>query len=758
MESIIINNVSSNIKIYECRNLILKYNINTGKTLCWLPNNDSLCNSMDRGIVKYYACILLGMEHIANQPNKLNMAIHTGELFNAMLYGYMNFGKNNTKCGYNIVRNSESKCIYIIRIFEKIKLQTTPYSDIINYFNNTLLEYGITLFGENVRSFLWNYLFQINVALNPIAKFFNNNPEYTNLMLKMLMNAINSKYAKTVWDPRPNIINVNNNKIQIDGIHELIIDKDILYKTIEYVANIFQTHILNTDTLITMLGQLFENDYTTTNDTNCINVMLGWLILSCTCIHFDKFEVNVTSTTDDDWTGLSGDITIYKIRYTDPDIQSRFDHLDYFISDTGVPNYGFHGSMIGNWYNIFGNGIQVGGTKNGLHFNGAVYGTGIYLSNDSNLSHTYCGNTSHDNLIMMGVFQVDPSLEPYKKTNNIYVVPEPNNICLKYVILANKNDFTKNTTLINKYFANISKTLHSSQRRIFSDAARRRIEREYRAYCLGITVAESIKLEKHTGGVARLTTGDEECQNMEDDIIADYDSEFDSDEDEYEEDSDYADDNELVTTSNDTTINNIESPIIDNSMSITIDEHNTSITEDIIEVEKVEVPQKDKLWFTVNVSTEPNAPGDVTCWIVRVCRDKFIDPDEIIEHRKNTLYRQLYERNINHVEFEVDYPNEYPFAPPFVRVLFPRFEYRTGHITLGGSICNKLLTKDGWSPAYTLDKVLLDVVTNITNCMDDPNYENTGRLDIEKWNLRYTKKEAIEAHTRMLSTHSDWNT
>jgi len=51
------------------------------------------------------------------------------------------------------------------------------------------------------------------------------------------------------------------------------------------------------------------------------------------------------------------------------------------------------------------------------------------------------------------------------------------------------------------------------------------------------------------------------------------------------------------------------------------------------------------------------------------------------------------------VLFEMTFPQEYPNKPPFIRVLKPRFQHLTGHITLGGSICMQLLTTSGWSPA-----------------------------------------------------------
>lgn len=38
------------------------------------------------------------------------------------------------------------------------------------------------------------------------------------------------------------------------------------------------------------------------------------------------------------------------------------------------------------------------------------------------------------------------------------------------------------------------------------------------------------------------------------------------------------------------------------------------------------------------------------------------------------------------------FPPNFPFAPPFIRVIRPRFMFRTGHVTIGGSICTEMLT------------------------------------------------------------------
>jgi hypothetical protein len=50
------------------------------------------------------------------------------------------------------------------------------------------------------------------------------------------------------------------------------------------------------------------------------------------------------------------------------------------------------------------------------------------------------------------------------------------------------------------------------------------------------------------------------------------------------------------------------------------------------------------------------------------------------------------------VKMELTFPKDYPFSPPFIRVIEPRFKFHTGHVTIGGSICHEILTRSGWTP------------------------------------------------------------
>ena len=53
----------------------------------------------------------------------------------------------------------------------------------------------------------------------------------------------------------------------------------------------------------------------------------------------------------------------------------------------------------------------------------------------------------------------------------------------------------------------------------------------------------------------------------------------------------------------------------------------------------------------------------------------------------------------------------YPFDPPFVRVVFPVLT--GGYVLGGGAICMELLTKQGWSSAYTIEAVILQIAATL---------------------------------------------
>ncbi len=108
------------------------------------------------------------------------------------------------------------------------------------------------------------------------------------------------------------------------------------------------------------------------------------------------------------------------------------------------------------------------------------------------------------------------------------------------------------------------------------------------------------------------------------------------------------------------------------------------------------------------------------------------------------LYKDMKKMNIEDIQMEIRFENTYPISPPFVRIIKPQFLYKTGNITVGGSICMELLTSQGWSPACSIESLLIQIKSNILE---------TGRLDFTKKNIIYTYEESQIAFKRMLFTH-----
>jgi ubiquitin-protein ligase len=73
------------------------------------------------------------------------------------------------------------------------------------------------------------------------------------------------------------------------------------------------------------------------------------------------------------------------------------------------------------------------------------------------------------------------------------------------------------------------------------------------------------------------------------------------------------------------------------------------------------------------------------------------------------------------LEFEIIFPQTFPFAPPFIRVVKPIFQFHTGHVTIGGSMCMESLTPSGWSSVRSIEGLFIEILSIIL--------QGGGRLD-----------------------------
>ena len=62
---------------------------------------------------------------------------------------------------------------------------------------------------------------------------------------------------------------------------------------------------------------------------------------------------------------------------------------------------------------------------------------------------------------------------------------------------------------------------------------------------------------------------------------------------------------------------------------------------------------------------------------------------------------------VDHILLHLVFDDKFPYSPPFMRVVKPVLS--GGYVLAGGAICMELLTPQGWSSAYTVEAVILQV-------------------------------------------------
>ncbi len=124
------------------------------------------------------------------------------------------------------------------------------------------------------------------------------------------------------------------------------------------------------------------------------------------------------------------------------------------------------------------------------------------------------------------------------------------------------------------------------------------------------------------------------------------------------------------------------------------------------------------------------------------------------------LAQDMKDDGMTSIVMEVRFPRSFPFEPPFIRVVRPRFlpflEGGGGHITAGGAVCMELLTTSGWSPASSMESVLLQV--RMAMCSVDPRPGRLVSSRVRQSNPHdgsddYGVGDAIEAYIRAARTH-----
>lgn len=102
------------------------------------------------------------------------------------------------------------------------------------------------------------------------------------------------------------------------------------------------------------------------------------------------------------------------------------------------------------------------------------------------------------------------------------------------------------------------------------------------------------------------------------------------------------------------------------------------------------------------------------------------------------------------LQLEIIFPDEFPSFVPSVRVVRPRFKWRTGHVTIGGSFCTELLTNQGWRE-MTVDALLRTIVVMLHD--GDAQIQLVPDAHCSCPLVDYSREEAAFADQRAKAVH-----
>lgn len=135
-------------------------------------------------------------------------------------------------------------------------------------------------------------------------------------------------------------------------------------------------------------------------------------------------------------------------------------------------------------------------------------------------------------------------------------------------------------------------------------------------------------------------------------------------------------------------------------------------------------------------SLQPSKEDSMDKWAIKLFQ---FDND-------SNLAKDMLVLGLDSIELEMSFPDQYPFEPPFVRVVQPRFKRQTGFV-MNGAICMELLTKDGWNPINDIESVIVSIRSLLV--------VGEGRLEAA-YNLPETKyKSLLEAAQALMLPKED---
>ncbi|KAF6215495.1 hypothetical protein GE061_010249 [Apolygus lucorum] len=116
--------------------------------------------------------------------------------------------------------------------------------------------------------------------------------------------------------------------------------------------------------------------------------------------------------------------------------------------------------------------------------------------------------------------------------------------------------------------------------------------------------------------------------------------------------------------------------------------------------------------------------------------------------QESELANDMRLHDIKCISLQLTFPENFPFVPPFMRVVSPRIE--KGFVMEGGAICMELLTPRGWASAYTVEAIVMQFAASIV--------KGQGRISkkTKSSSKDFNRNSAEESFRSLVKTHDKY--
>ncbi|XP_051005337.1 ubiquitin-conjugating enzyme E2 Q1-like [Acomys russatus] len=134
--------------------------------------------------------------------------------------------------------------------------------------------------------------------------------------------------------------------------------------------------------------------------------------------------------------------------------------------------------------------------------------------------------------------------------------------------------------------------------------------------------------------------------------------------------------------------------------------------------------------------------GVMLCSCTYVCRGTCMCVQ--VEAKDNNDLQILKEKErADFILLNFSFKDNFPFDPPFIRVVSPVLS--GGYVLGGGAICMELFTKQGWSSAYSIESVIMQISATLV--------KGKARVQFGANKSQYSLTRAQQSYKSLVQIH-----